>query len=187
MGPWKHLEWHGATRSSTETPKMPFIAKMTKMPLVSSKFNQRSNEVQTRTKQRFFTILHQTRVSQRFLTILTKFDSKSILGGPKNPNFDLPIRTGWNQCHCDDYQILVPMTVHRSKSELEWLRCHKNRGDAPIDAPQTSESHNLLSDSWIFKIHTFSETKKSTYFQGWPYQHIFRPFNASSPTRAIAL
>ena len=29
-----------------------------------------------------------------FLTTLTKFNPKSILGGPKNPNFDPAIRTG---------------------------------------------------------------------------------------------
>ena len=71
MGPWKHLEWHGATRSSTETPKMPFIAKMTKMPLVSSKFNQRSNEVQTRKKT---TIFHNFTSNPSFSEIFNNFD-----------------------------------------------------------------------------------------------------------------
>ena len=89
---------------------------------------------------------------------LTKFDPKSILGGPKNPNFDSAIRMGWNQCHCEDYQILIPTTIHGSKSALERSRCHENRHNAPIDAPLTSESHNFWSDRWIFKIHTFSET-----------------------------
>ena len=50
------------------------------------------------------------------------------------------------------------MTIQGSKSELEQLRYHKNRDNAPIDAPLTSESHNFWSDRWIFKIHTFSKT-----------------------------
>ena len=52
-GQWEHLEWRGATRSSTEAPKVHFLAKMTKMPLVNPRFDQRSNEVQTFTKQHF--------------------------------------------------------------------------------------------------------------------------------------
>ena len=50
------------------------------------------------------------------------------------------------------------MAIHGLKSELEWLRYHENRDNAPIDAPQTSEIHNFWSDRWIFKIHTFSKT-----------------------------
>ena len=46
--------------------------------------------------------------------------------GPKNPNFDPAIRTGLNQFHCEDYQILIPMTIHGSKSELKQLRYPKN-------------------------------------------------------------
>ena len=74
---------------------------------------------------------------------MTKFDSKLILGGPKNPNFDLAIRTGRNQRHYVDYQILISTTIHGSKSELERPRYHENRDDAPIDAPLTFESHNF--------------------------------------------
>ena len=55
----------------------------------------------------------------------------------------MAIRTGQNQCHCEDYQILIPKTIHGSKSELERLRHHKNRDDAPIDAPLTSNNHNF--------------------------------------------
>ena len=65
---------------------------------------------------------------------------------------------GWNHCHCRDYQLLIPTTIHGSKSELEQPRYRENQDDAPIDAPQTSESHNFQSDCWIFKIHTFSKT-----------------------------
>ena len=44
---------------------------------------------------------------------------KLILNESKNPNFDLAVRTGQNQCHCKDYQILIPTTIHESKLELE--------------------------------------------------------------------
>ena len=88
---------------------------------------------------------------------MTKFDPKSILGAPKTPNFDQAIRIGWNQLHWEDCQILIPMTVHGSKSELERSRCHENRDKALIDAPLTFESHNFWFDCWIFKIHTFLE------------------------------
>ena len=80
------------------------------------------------------------------------FDPKSILGGPKNPNFDPDVRTGWNQCHYKDYQILNPKIVHWSKSELEGLRYHENRDDALIDAPLTFKSHNFWSDYWDLRL-----------------------------------
>ena len=89
---------------------------------------------------------------------------------------------GWNQFHCEDYQILIPMNVHGSKSELEWSRCHENRDNALIDAPLTFESHNFWSDCWIFKIHTFLETGSQdlsrsvkinmteAFWRWWPYK-----------------
>ena len=58
------------------------------------------------------------------------------------------------------------MTLHGSKSELERLRYHENWDDALINAPQTSESHNFRSDHWIFKIHTFSETRSQNISRG---------------------
>ena len=67
--------------------------------------------------------------------------------------------TGWNQCHCEDYQILIPMIFHGPKLELKQSRCHKNQDNASIDAPLTSKNHNFWSDRWIFMIQTFSETR----------------------------
>ena len=78
--------------------------------------------------------------------------------GPKTLILIRLLETGWNQCHCKDYQILIPTTIHGSKSELERSRCHENRDNALIDAPLTSESHHFWSNCSIFKIHTFSET-----------------------------
>ena len=129
-------------------------------------------------------VLHQTWVSRRFLTILTKFDPKSILSEPKNHNFDLVVRLGWNQHHCKDYQILIPTTVHRSKSKLERPRYHKNRDDAPTDAPLTSESHNFWTDRWIFKFHTFSETESQKLAKGIKINLIkggWRPLKGRQP------
>ena len=65
---------------------------------------------------------------------------------------------GWNQRHYEDYKILIPMTLHGSKSKLRRSRDHKNRDNALIDAPLTSKSHNFWSNHWIFNIHTFLET-----------------------------
>ena len=47
--------------------------------------------------------------------------------GPRNPNFDPAVRTSWNQCHCEDNQILIPTTIHESKLELKRLRYWENR------------------------------------------------------------
>ena len=58
------------------------------------------------------------------------------------------------------------MAIHGLKSELEWPRYHENRDYAPIDAPQTSESHNFWSDRWIFKIHTFSKIGSQNLSKG---------------------
>ena len=51
--PWEHLEWHGATCSGTIVPEVPFSSKMTKMPLVSSRFDWWSNVVWTLKKNVF--------------------------------------------------------------------------------------------------------------------------------------
>ena len=129
-------------------------------------------------------VLHQTWASRRFLTVLTKFDPKSISGEPKNPNFDLVVKLGWNQHHCKDYQILIPTTIYGSKSELERPRYHKNRDDAPIDAPLTSESHNFWTDYWIFKFHTFSETESQKLAKGVKINLIkggWRPLKGRQP------
>ena len=64
-------------------------------------------------------VFHSFTSNSTFLEIFNKFDLKSILGGLKNPNFDPVIRTNWNQFHYEDNQILIPMTIHGSKSELE--------------------------------------------------------------------
>ena len=76
--PWERLEQRVATRLSTEAPEVPFSAKMTKTPLVSLGFYQRSNEVQTFAKRNF----HSFTSNPSFSNIFNKFDQ----GWPKvNP------------------------------------------------------------------------------------------------------
>ena len=138
---------------------------MTKTPLVNpglTKVKQSQNPHKTT----FFMVLHQTRASQRFSAILTKFDSKLTLGGPKNPNFDLAVGTGWNQYHHKDYQILSSTTIHGSKSKLERPRYHENRDNTLINAPLTSVSYNFWSDHWIFKFHIFLKTGSQDLSRG---------------------
>ena len=84
--------------------------------------------------------------------------TKTPLMGPKTVILIWLTEWGWNQCHWEDNQILIPKTIHGSKSELEGPRYHENRDNAPIDAPLTSENHNFWSNRWIFKFHTFSKS-----------------------------
>ena len=85
---------------------------------------------------------------------------------PENPNFDPVVRTGWNQCHYKDNQILSPKTVHGLKLELEQQRYHKNQVSTSIDAPLTSRSHNIWFDHWIFEFYTFLETGSQDLSRG---------------------
>ena len=186
MGPWEHLQWRGATCSGIGAPEMPFSNQNDQNTFSQPWVWPNVKRGQNPHKTTFFMVLHQTRASRRFLTTLTKFDPKSILSGPKNPNFDPTIRTGWNQCYCKDYQILIPTIVHGLKLELEWPRYHENLDDASIDAPLTSESHNFWSDRWIFKIDTFSKTGSQNISNGVkinPIRGLLRlaVFEGSSP------
>ena len=85
---------------------------------------------------------------------------------PRNPNFDPAVRTGWDQFHCEDYQILNLITIHGSKSKLERPRYHENRDNTLIDAPLTSVSYNFWSDHWIFKFHIFLKTGSQDLSKG---------------------
>ena len=74
----------------------------------------------------FFMFLHQTWATRWFSSTLTTFDPRLTLKGPENHNFDLTIRTGWNQCHRKDYRILFPTTIHGLKLESKWSRYLEN-------------------------------------------------------------
>ena len=53
MEPREYPEWCGVTHSDTRALKVCFLAEMTKTPLISPGFDQRSNEVKTLAKQHF--------------------------------------------------------------------------------------------------------------------------------------
>ena len=167
---WRNSFWLQSTRNAFFSQKCPWLALGLTEDQTRSKFPQNN----------IFHSFTQTWASQRFLATLTKFDPKSILGEPKNPNFDSVARTAWNQCHCEDHRILVPTNFHGSKLELQQPIYHENRNDAPIVAPQTFESHNFWSDHWIFEFHTFLETENQDLSKGVKISLIrwlLRPFN----------
>ena len=72
MGLREHLDWRGATCSDTEAPKMPFSAKMTKMPPV----NPGLAKSQTKSKSPQNSTFHNFTSNSSFLATLTKFDLK---------------------------------------------------------------------------------------------------------------
>ena len=61
-----------------------------------------------------------------YSVIFVKFDPRLTLGGTGNLNFDPNIRTGWDQHHCEDYQIPFPKTIHGSKLKFKRLRYPEN-------------------------------------------------------------
>ena len=89
---------------------------------------------------------------------------------------------GWNQCHCEDYQIINPKTIHGSRLQLEWLRYHENCVNVLIDAPLTSESHNFWPLE--FQVPYLFGNRKSRSFQGFQHQPDLRPFKNGGPRKA---
>ena len=87
----------------------------------------RSKLFKTTPKQHFSCFSHHTWGYQRFSSTLTKFDLKLTPNDDQKPNFDLTLRTSWNQHHCEEYWIPFPMTAHGSNVELKWLRYLENR------------------------------------------------------------
>ena len=99
---------------------------MTKMPLVNLGLNEGQNCSKLH-QTTFFMFSHHTWGYQRFSSTLTKFDLKLTPSGDQKPNFDLTLRTSWNQHHCEEYWIPSPMTAHGSNVELKRLRYLENR------------------------------------------------------------
>ena len=108
-----------------EHPKCHFRSKWPKCPWSTLGW-PKVKIGQNHPKTIFFIFLHQSRVTRRFLSILTKFDLRLTLGGTKNSNFDPTFKMGLYQCHCKDYQIPFPTTIHGSKSKLKRLRYFEN-------------------------------------------------------------
>ena len=125
QGLWKHLDWHGATHSGIGALEVPFLVKLTKMPLINLKLTE-VKVGQNYPKTKFIMFLHQTQATRWFLSSLTKFYPRLTPVGTRNPNFDSTVRISWDQCHCKRYQISFPTTIHWSKSELKQLRYIEN-------------------------------------------------------------
>ena len=70
MGLWKHLDWHGATRSGIGALEVPFHIKLTKMPLV----NPRLTESQRQSKSFKNHIFHASTSNPSHLEIFVNFD-----------------------------------------------------------------------------------------------------------------
>ena len=70
IGSREHPEWRGVTHSNTGTPKVPFSAKMAKMPLVNSWLN----ESQTKSKSPQNISFHSSKSNPSFLDIFGNFD-----------------------------------------------------------------------------------------------------------------
>ena len=129
MGLWKHLNWHNATHLGIEALKVPFLTKMTKMPLV----NPRLTKSQTRSKSSQNNIFHGFTSNPSYLETFVNFDqvwpslTQGWLSiGPKNPNFHLTAIMCWDKCYCEDYQIFFPKTILGLKSESKQLKYLKN-------------------------------------------------------------
>ena len=122
MGPQKHIDYCGTIHSGIEALKVPFQVKLTKIPLV----NPRLIESQIGSKSSKNNIFHTSISNPSYSVIFVNFDPRLTFKGTKNPNYDSTTRTGQNQCHCEDYQIPFPTTIHGLKSELKWLRYPEN-------------------------------------------------------------
>ena len=60
------------------------------------------------------------------------------------------------------------------------MRYHENQVNTPIDAPLTSESHNFWLDRWIFKFHTFLETRSQDISRGFKIKPIQRALQVAT-------
>ena len=133
MGLWKHLDWHCITCLVIVALKVPFHAKLTKIPLV----NRGLTMSQSWSKSSQNNIFHVSTSNLSYSVILVKFDPRLTLESSKNPNFNPTIWTGWVQRHCGDYWILFSTTIHGLKSELKWLRYPENRAKCIITTDPT--------------------------------------------------
>ena len=70
MVPWKHLDWHGTTRSGLEALKVPFQVKLTKMPLV----NPRLTKIQSQSKSSQNNIFQVYTSTSSYSMIFVNFD-----------------------------------------------------------------------------------------------------------------
>ena len=103
--------------------------------------------------------------------------------GPKNYYFDPAMRTSWNQFHYEDNQILIPATIHESKSELKRLKycenCEKRISTLPeiitfdptigfvISLSLKTRHQKLSRDTKIALIWDQEDLQMCIYSQNW--------------------
>ena len=92
----EHLEWRGATRSSTQSASFSKNDQNTSVTLGLT-------EGQTRSKATQNNIFHGFTSNSSFSEIFNNFDQvwasltrSQSYAGPKNPNFDPAVKTGWD-------------------------------------------------------------------------------------------
>ena len=159
------MAWHGITHSNTRELKVPFSANMTKMPLVKPGLTKG----QTRSKFSQNNIFHGFISNPNYSKIFSKFGQvwpEVDLVGPKNPNLDSVVKTGWDQCFCEENKILIPMTIHGSKSELkrlrDWENCEKHISTLPKVITFDPKVGILISSVlWKLDIQSFLGTPRS--------------------------
>ena len=92
--------------------------------------DQRSNKAKIHTKKKkkkhFSWFYIKSKLLGDFWQIWPSLTWSWLSVGPRNPNFDLAVKTSWNQLHCKDYWIHFPTTIHGSKLELKQLRYREN-------------------------------------------------------------
>ena len=121
---------------------------------------------QNHPKMTFFMFLHQTWATRWFSSTLIKFDPRLTTKGTRNPNFDLTFWMGWDQFHCEDYEIPFLTTIHGSKSELKQLRYPENRATHVSTLPEAINFDSTVGISislvfWKLDIQSFPETLRS--------------------------
>ena len=131
FSPWGHRRIYidvGQPVRASQHSNCLFQSNRPKCPwLTLGRLKVKVSQNHPKKKKTFFMFLHQTRATWPFSSTLTKFNPRLTLKGTRNPNFDLTIRTGWDQRHCEDQQIRFPTTIHWLKLELKRIRYLENR------------------------------------------------------------
>ena len=132
MGPQKNLYWRGTTHSGISTLKVPFFSQIDQNVPGQPWVDWKSKSIEIIPKQHNSCFYIKPKLLGDFRQLWPSLTPK----GTRNLNFDSTIRMGWDYCHCKDYQIPFPMTIHGSKSKLEWLRYLENYENALARFPK---------------------------------------------------
>ena len=125
---------HGVTRTyimvwrnpKISFPQSAFFSQNDQNVLGQPWVDRRPNNVKIITKQHFSWFYIKPELLGYFYQLWPSLTWSWLPMGLGNPNLDPVVKTGWDQCHCEENQILIPTTIHGSKSELERPRYHEN-------------------------------------------------------------